>query len=135
MNSSNLRGTTNVVLVYNKASTISSNVFGFLDFDYASDLDKRKSMIGYIFTLSGCAINWKATIQSTIALFTIETKYMEEIEEVKDAIWLKGLVGDLGLKQSQISMFYDNHSTIHLTKNQRYHEKTKRIDVRYHFYS
>jgi hypothetical protein len=30
-------------------------------------------------------------------------------------------------------VFWDNQSTIHLTKNQMYHEKTKHVDVRYYF--
>ena len=30
-------------------------------------------------------------------------------------------------------MFCDNQSAIHLTKHQMYHERTKNIDVRYHF--
>ena len=30
-------------------------------------------------------------------------------------------------------MYYDSQSAIHLTKNQMYHERTKHIDVRYHF--
>ena len=52
---------------------------------------------------------------------------------MREAIWLRGLVGDLGLKQETTSVFCDNQSAIHLTKNQMYHERTKHIDVRYHF--
>jgi hypothetical protein len=52
---------------------------------------------------------------------------------VKEAIWLRGLVSDLRLQQDETVVFCDNHSAIHLTKNQMYHERTKHIDVRYHF--
>ena len=30
-------------------------------------------------------------------------------------------------------MFYESHSVIHLATNLAYHNKTKHIDVRYHF--
>ena len=126
-----LRGTTDVGLVYDNAFTNSSSV-GFVDFDYTSDLDKRRFLIGYVFTLSGCTINWKV-LHLTVALSTIEAKYMIATKAVKKAIQLKGLVGDLGLQQGDNLVFCDSQSTIHLTKNQMYHERPKHIDVWYHF--
>jgi hypothetical protein len=32
------------------------------------------------------------------------------------------------------TIFCDSQSTIHLTKNQMYHERTKHINVKYHFF-
>ena len=52
---------------------------------------------------------------------------------MKDAIWLRGLVEDFGLYQGVTMMICDSQSAIHLTKHQMYHERTKHIDVRYHF--
>ncbi len=40
---------------------------------------------------------------------------------------------DLELIQNKATVFCDSQSAIHLTKNQMYHERTKQIDVRYHF--
>ena len=57
-----LRGTANVVLVYYRAFTNSSSVVGFVDSDYAVDLDKNRSLTGYVFILFGCTISWKATL-------------------------------------------------------------------------
>ena len=51
-------------------------VIGYLDFDFSGDLNKRRSLIGYVFTIGGCAISWKVTLQSTVAFSTIEAKYM-----------------------------------------------------------
>jgi len=42
-------------------------------------------------------------------------------------------VDNLGLKQDITVVYCDNQSVIHLSKNQMYHERTKHIDVRYHF--
>ncbi|GKV28505.1 hypothetical protein SLEP1_g37549 [Rubroshorea leprosula] len=127
-----LRGTTNVGLVYDRSANPSGNVVGFVDSDFVSDLDKRRSTTGYVFTLSGCAISWKATLQSTVTLSTTEAEYMAIIEAVKEALWLKGLVSDLGVEQNEM-VFCDSQSAIHLTKNTMYHERTKHIQVRYHF--
>jgi hypothetical protein len=46
---------------------------------------------------------------------------------------MKGLLGELGLKQDGTVVYCDSQSAIHLTKNLMYHERTKHIDVRYHF--
>ncbi|KAK3000950.1 hypothetical protein RJ639_021401 [Escallonia herrerae] len=78
-------------------------------------------------------INWKATLQTIVALFTTEAEYIATTKAVKEAIWLKVLVGDLGLKQESSTVDCDSQSAIHLTKNQMLHEQTKHIDARYHF--
>ena len=90
-------------------------------------------MTGYVFILGGFVVSWKATLQAAVILSTIETEYMALTEAVKEVIWLQGLVGDLGLHQGQAIVFYDSQSAICLAKYQVHHEKTKHIDVRYHF--
>lgn len=67
-----LKGTTDVGLVYDRGSNTSGSVVGYVDSYYAGDLDRRRSLTGYVFTLSGCAISWKAILQSTVALSTTE---------------------------------------------------------------
>ena len=129
-----LRGSADLGLVFDRNSSSGTSVVGFVDSDYAGDLDKRRSLTGYLFTLSGSAISWRSTLQSTVALSSTEAEYMAAAEAVKEAIWLRNLVQELGLQQEDNSVvFCDNQSAIHLVKNQAYHERTKHIDVRYHF--
>jgi hypothetical protein len=49
---------------------------GYVDLDYAADLDKRRFLTGYVFTIGNCAVSWRATLQSVVAQSTIEAKYM-----------------------------------------------------------
>ena len=37
-------------------------VVQYVNSDYVGDLDKRRSLTGYVFTIGGCAISWKATL-------------------------------------------------------------------------
>lgn len=46
---------------------------------------------------------------------------------------MKGLVSDFCLHQDHALLYYDSLSAICLTKDQVHHEKTKHINVRYHF--
>ena len=37
-------------------------VVGYVDSDFASDFDKRRSLTRYVFTVSGYALSWKSTL-------------------------------------------------------------------------
>ncbi|KAE8658886.1 Detected protein of unknown function [Hibiscus syriacus] len=44
-----------------------------------------------------------------------------------------GMVEELGIQQKVVTVFCDNLSIIHLTRNQVFHERSKHIDVKLHF--
>jgi hypothetical protein len=126
-----LKGTAEHEILFSRQPGTNS-VIGYVDVDYASDVDDRRSTTGYLFTLLGWPICWKSTLQSIVAMSTIEAEYMAVAEAAKEALWLKKLVKELGLNQSVVQMHCDNQSAIYLVKNQVYHAKTKNIDVRFH---
>ena len=47
-------------------------IIGYCDANFATDLDKRRSLTGYCFTLGGNLISWKSSLQHIVALSTIE---------------------------------------------------------------
>ena len=51
---------------------------------------------------------------------------------MKEAIWLQGLLDDLGIDQDLWKINCDSMSIIYLAKNQVCHARTKHIDVRFH---
>ena len=75
-----------VGLLFEIDDTLSQGVIGYVNFDYTSDLDKRRSTTRYIFTFARGPINWKSTLQSTVALMTTEAKYMAITDVVKKTI-------------------------------------------------
>ncbi|KAH9688421.1 hypothetical protein KPL70_015118 [Citrus sinensis] len=126
-----LYGTVDVGLLFKK--DCGQQCVGYCDSDFAGDLDKRRSTTGYVFTLGGGPVSWRSILQSTIALFTTEAEYMAATEAVKEAIWLKDLLGDLRVIQENIAVFCDNQSAVFLVKDRTYHARTKHIDVKYHY--
>lgn len=68
-----------------------------------------------------------------MAFSTAEAEYIAAAEAVKEALWMKGISYELGLRQESIYIYCDSQSTIQLSKNHVYHERTKHIDVRFHF--
>jgi len=59
---------------------------GYVDADYAEDLDQRSSTTGYMFIVAECVISWKAELQDIIALSMIEAEYMDAVEVSKEAL-------------------------------------------------
>ncbi|XP_058003773.1 secreted RxLR effector protein 161-like [Hevea brasiliensis] len=102
-----LKDTVDVGLIFDKAK-MSDLFVGYVDLDFTGDLDKRRSLTSYLFSLSGSAISLKATLQAIVALSTIEAEYMALAEAVKTALWLQGLVGNLGLTQNKPIIFCDS---------------------------
>ena len=64
-----------------------------------------------MFTLAKAPVSWKSTLQSTVALSTMEAEYMAITEAVKETIWLQGLLDDLGVGQKHVTVFCDRRRT------------------------
>ena len=84
-------------LLYGKTKSDISEVMGFVDSDFAGDLNKKKSTLGYMFVLNSCLISWKSSLQSVVALSSIEGEFIATTEAIKEAIWLRGLLNELWL--------------------------------------
>ncbi|KAH9671115.1 hypothetical protein KPL70_017228 [Citrus sinensis] len=96
-----LNGTINYGLIYGTDGRNEINVEGFVDSDYAGDLDKRRSLTGYLFRLSRCTISWKASLQNVVALSITEAEYTAAADAIKEAIWLKGMATDLEMNRGK----------------------------------
>lgn len=107
---------------------------GYSDADFAGDMDTRRSTTGCIFMLCGGAVTWAARRQRMVCLSTTEAEYVAASEAVREAVWLRQLLSDVGhLHASPTTIFVDNQSPIKLAKNPEFHRRTKYIDVRCHF--
>jgi hypothetical protein len=78
-----LKGTSHFELLFNKNSMKEIGVMGFVDSDFDGDLDKRRSISGYVFSLCSSAVSWRASLQSVTALSTTEAEYVSPTEGVK----------------------------------------------------
>ncbi|KAH9705555.1 hypothetical protein KPL70_011923 [Citrus sinensis] len=129
-----LNGTLDYGLLYGKdRETNEAGLWGYVDSDYAGDLDRRRSQTGYMFMLNGCLISWKASLQHVVALSITEAEYTVALAAVKEALWLKGLISELGISQKVVDIHCDSSSAIYLSKNPAHHEKTKHINIKLHF--
>lgn len=46
---------------------------------------------------------------------------------------MKGILDELGVREQSVHIFCDSQSTLHITKHHVFHDKSKHIDVKFHF--
>ena len=125
-----LRGSMNLELVYSRNNLL--ELYGYCDASYAN-AEGYKSMSGYVFMLGKSIISWYSTKQPVVALSTMEAEYIALTPAGQEAIWLKGLLEELGYKQETVKIFEDNQACMILAKNPQNHKKSKHIQVRFHW--
>jgi len=86
-----IKGIVIIILIFKKNNQGRQECTGFVDSNYAGNLDKRRSTIGYVFTLSQIPVSWHCTLHSTMTLSIIEGEYMAMTDAMKKVIWLQGL--------------------------------------------
>lgn len=107
---------------------------GYSDASYGGDYDDSRSTSGYVFALGGAVISWSSRRQRDTALSSAEAEYMALCEAVKEAIWLRRLLADLGEPQNDATVIYvDSESAIAISKTPAGRTRTRHINVRYHF--
>ncbi|PON45263.1 LOW QUALITY PROTEIN: Ribonuclease H-like domain containing protein [Trema orientale] len=112
-----LKGPLESGLLFQRQEIDKDAVTGYVDSNYAGNVDTRKSLIGYVFTLFGTVMSWKSSLQSVMALSTTKAEYIAIIEAIKEALWLKRIITELGVQEDQVIVYCDNQSIIHLTKH------------------
>ena len=107
---------------------------GFVDSDWAADVNDRKSQTGYVFFLNGAPISWTSSKQTTPALSTAEAEYMALAAATQEALYLRQLLECLGYPQSQATVIGEvNQGCIALAESTAFSKRTRHIDIRYHF--
>lgn len=126
-----IQGTLDTRLCYKKGGDFV--IKGYCDSDYGGDLDQRRSSNGIVFTAGGNTISWRSQLQKVVALSSTEAEYISMSEAIREAVWLKGLVEELGFGQKTVEIICDSQSAIALSKNAVFHERTKHVAQKYHF--
>ncbi|KAI4364351.1 hypothetical protein MLD38_020457 [Melastoma candidum] len=115
----------------------SSNEFqlvGYCDSDFAGDLDDRKSTTGFVFFMGYNAISWSSKKQAIVTLSSCDAEYVVITACTCHAIWLRRKLKVIGLAENEATtIFVDNKSTQALARNPVYLDRSKHIDMHYHF--
>ena len=129
-----LQGTKDYKLVYSDGHQDHIKLEIYTDTDWAGDKETRRSITGYVVFLNGTAISWASKRQTSVAQSSCEAEYIAASEAVKEAVWIGRFLEELHQTRIYpIPLYCDNQGAIALAKNPENHQRTKHIDVRYHY--
>ena len=129
-----IKGTIDYGITFDGNKETDVELKGYVDADWGSNPNGRKSHSGYLFTVCGGVISWASKKQSVVALSSTEAEYVAASLASQEAIWLRALLGDISFVQKKPTVIKeDNQGTIALSRNPKYHPRTKHIDIKYHF--
>ena len=126
-----LRGTSEYGLWYRQMDEV--KLHSFTDVDWAGSPTDRKSTLGGIFSIISTTVSWYSRKQRSVALSSMEAKYMAEILAACEAIWMRKILVGLFSSHLDPTMIHcDNQSCIKLSINLVFHDRSKDIDNWYH---
>jgi len=105
---------------------------GIVDANYARNVDIKKSLYEYVFTLFGFSFYWKFSFQLVVVLSNTQVEYIVHIMG-KGCTIIEWVIGELGIVQNCVTIHCNNQSVMHIVDHQVYHERTKIIYIRPHF--
>ncbi|KAE9317857.1 hypothetical protein PR003_g18375 [Phytophthora rubi] len=89
-----------VCIVYD--GLLGTQLEAYSDADWAGNRDDRRSVSGIMLMMCGAPVMWRSTFQKTIALSSTEAEYMALSDCVKECVWMRSLLKDIGVEQEGV---------------------------------
>ncbi|MCO5589064.1 hypothetical protein L7F22_043029 [Adiantum nelumboides] len=130
-----IKATQDLCLVFSAASHSDSPILhGWCDADWGGNLDNCKSTTNYVFTLVGGQshgiVKFKLVFLSPIQK---QNTLLLLLQPLKGYGFKDYSKNSKYIKPKSFTLYSDNQSCIYLARNKKQSEKTKHIDVKYHF--
>ena len=115
---------------------IDDSTMAYSDAAYGDDKEDRKSTYGHVVLRGGGSCIWTSKKQRGVATSTTEAEYVGLTEAAKTVVWLTRWLNELAFRKpndAPIQLLGDNKASLALVKNPEYHQRTKHIDIQYHY--
>ena len=127
-----LRGTIDYGLKYESNHKI--NLEDYVDSDWEGSAIDRKSTSGCCFSMGLGVISWFSRNKSYVALSKAKAQYVIACSANCEELWMRNLLSDLfDLQLDATCIYWDNQSSMKLSENPLFHDKSKHIKIKYHY--
>jgi len=104
------------------------------DADFAGDKDTRISVTGYIVYFKGIPVCWRSKSQQGVTLLTTEAEYVACSEVINEIVFISQLLHHLRIDvECPVKVHVDKIGAIFLAENLITSDRTKHVDIRFHF--
>ncbi|RDX85047.1 Copia protein, partial [Mucuna pruriens] len=111
-----------------------THILCYCDADWARSPIDRRSTTSFCISIGGNVVSWKSKKQNTVAHSSAEAKYRAMASAAYELIWVKQLIQELKFAGVQpMKLYCDNQAALHITSNPVFDERTKHIEIDYHF--
>ncbi|CAI5479185.1 unnamed protein product [Closterium sp. Yama58-4] len=106
----------------------------FTDATWASEKEDSSSVGGYICVVGGGPVSWRSKKQTETALSSVESEYMAMFHGVKEVIWLRRLLEEIGQEQKVATpLFCDSKGALGMARNAVLHGLNKHMHIKWHW--
>ena len=106
----------------------------FSDSDFAGDVETRISVTGYCIFLLSVPICWRSKSQKGVTLSSSKAEFVALSEAVREIKFVIQVLESIGvLVKTLVIVRVDNIGAIFMAENVTTSQRTKHVDVRYHF--
>jgi hypothetical protein len=87
-----------------------------------------------IYFIYNGAVSWQSAKEKVVALSSCEAEYIAASMAATHSVWLSRLMEEMLVKKSETPLLYvDNKAAISLIKNPVLHDRSKHIEIRFHY--
>ncbi|CAI7865909.1 unnamed protein product, partial [Closterium sp. NIES-53] len=106
----------------------------FTNATWASEKEDSSSVGGYICVVGGGPVSWRSKKQTETALSSVESEYMAMFHGVKEVIWLRRLLEEIGQEQKVATpLFCDSKGALGMARNAVLHGLNKHMRIKWHW--
>jgi len=130
-----MRGTHDQGLSHCDPGAENRNVLtGWVDSDFATESDTRRSVTGYVMVLNGAPISWRSCRQGGVTLSSSEVEYIADSAVAQENAYLRALLS--GFDRSPLGptcVWEDTTTCILMSENPVNRDRSSHVNVKFHF--
>ena len=105
-----------------------------MDSDWEGSAIDRKNTSGYCFSMRSRVISSFSKKQCCVAMITTEAEYVATCSASCEVVRLRKILSNLfDLQLDATCIYCDNQSCVKFSENPVFHDKSKHIEIKYHY--